>query len=190
MLLDDITLIYGNDCRRELQRISLDYDDKLKFSMNGYASNSKYTQLRQMVFILFINERLVDCQPIKKAVHGVYNLYMPKSTNYFVYMNLVMDPNNLDVNIHPTKHEVRFLYQDEIISKIQACFEDKMLNSSVSRTYCAKNLTLDTFIETKKLDNSIVVDSNDQLNNSKVKVYPYQMTRMDHKVNLFNYFCK
>ncbi len=60
-----------------------------------------------------------------------------------------------------------------------------MLNSSVSRTYCAKNLTLDTFIDTKKLDNSLTVDLNatqDPANNSQVKIYPYQMTRMDHKV--------
>ena len=55
--------------------------------MNGYMSNSKYTQLRQMIFILFINERLVDCQPIKKAIAGVYSLYLPKNSNYFVYIN-------------------------------------------------------------------------------------------------------
>lgn len=186
ILLENIATVYGNDCRKELQRISIDNDDILKFQMNGYASNSKYTQLRQMVFILFINERLVDCQPIKKAIHGVYSLYMPKSTNYFVYMNLTMDPNNLDVNIHPTKHEVRFLYQDEIVNKIQACFEEKMLNSSVSRAYCAKNLTLDTFIDTRRLNesaNAAADESSDNLNSTAVKIYPYQMTRVDYKVN-------
>ena len=60
-----------------------------------------------------------------------------------------------------------------------------MLNSSISRTYCAKNLTLDTFIETKKLDNSQTTDLNatpEPANSSQTKLYPYQMTRMDHKV--------
>lgn len=188
VLLDNIALVYGNDCRKELQRISIDYDENYKFEMNGYASNSKYTQLRQMVFILFINERLVDCQPIRKALQGVYNLYMPKNCNYFVYMNLKMNPTNLDVNIHPTKHEVRFLYQDEIINKIQANFEEKMLNSSVSRTYCAKNLTLDTFIETKRLDTSLN-DSNCEHGNA-VKIYPYQMTRVDHKERKIDTYIK
>lgn len=105
-LLDNIALVYGNDLRKELERISIDYDQNYKFTMNGYMSNSKYTQLRQMIFILFINERLVDCQPIKKAINGVYSLYLPKNTNYFVYINLNIAPKNLDVNIHPTKHEV------------------------------------------------------------------------------------
>lgn len=190
VLLDDIALVYGNECRKELQRISLDHDPTFKFSMNGYASNSKHTQLRQMVFILFINERLVECQPIKKAIHGVYAMYMPKNTNYFVYINLVMNPSNLDVNIHPTKHEVRFLYQDEIITKIQACFEDKMLNSSVSRAYCAKNLTLDTFIETKSLDNSVATDATEPSTNAPVKLYPYQVTRVDHKERKIDTFLK
>jgi DNA mismatch repair protein MLH1 len=90
----------------QLQRVSIPLDGPLQFEMNGYASNSKYTQLRQMVFVLFINERLVDCLPIRKAVQAVYSLYMPKSTNFFVYLNLAMSAANLDVNIHPTKHEV------------------------------------------------------------------------------------
>jgi len=135
VLLDDIALVYGNECRRELQRISLDYDESLKFTMSGYASNSKYTQLRQMVFVLFINERLVDCLPIRKAVQGVYGLYMPKNTNFFVYMNLTMNPNNLDVNIHPTKHEVRFLHQvntDCLFMTIKKCiFIQSKINLSI-----------------------------------------------------------
>ncbi len=111
VLIDNIALVYGNDLKKELERISIDFDDNYKFKMNGFMSNSKYTQLRQMIFILFINERLVDCQPIKKAIASVYTLYMPKNTNYFVYINLVINPKNLDVNIHPTKHEVSIYFE-------------------------------------------------------------------------------
>ena len=106
ILLDNIALVYGNDLRKELERVAIDSDEMYKFKMNGYMSNSKYTQLRQMIFVLFINERLVDCQPLKKAIASVYSLYLPKNTNYFVYLNLQINPKNLDVNIHPTKHEV------------------------------------------------------------------------------------
>lgn len=78
---------------------------------------------------------------------------------------------------------MRFLYQDEIINKIQTCFEQKMLNSAVSRTYCAKNLTLDTFIDMKRTDTTLD-EKNDSLSTTGVKLYPYQMTRMDYKVKI------
>jgi DNA mismatch repair protein MLH1 len=48
-------------------------------------------------------------------------LYMPKNTNPFIYMSLNMSANNIDVNIHPTKHEIRFLYQDGITMNI-SCY--------------------------------------------------------------------
>ncbi len=53
-LLENISAVYGNDLKKELERVFIDYDEKLQFEMNGYMSNSKYTQLKQMAFILFI----------------------------------------------------------------------------------------------------------------------------------------
>jgi hypothetical protein len=38
-----------------------------------------------------------------------------------VYLSLEIAPHNVDVNVHPTKHEVFFLHQDIIVEKIQRC---------------------------------------------------------------------
>ncbi len=184
-------VVYGNELKKELERVCIDHDENLKFSMFAYLSNSKYTQLKQMIFILFINERLVDCQPIKKTLQSLFSLYLPKNTNPFIYLNLSIDPKNLDVNIHPTKHEVRFLYQDEIIARIQTCFEQKLLNSNVSRTFYVKNLTIDAYVKSDKKAAEKTDDEDDDEEDEEAKksgkkpadkvVYPYQLTRVDTK---------
>ena len=43
--------------------------------------------------------------------------------------------SNVDVNVHPTKHEVHFLHEDLIITAIQKCVEEKLLGCNESRTY-------------------------------------------------------
>lgn len=113
--------------------------------MSAYMANAKV-----FTFVLFINERLVDCQPLKKCLQNLFAQYLPKNEYLFVYMNLRLDPNNLDVNVHPTKHEVRFLYQDEIVNKIQNAFEQRFLNATSTRTYYVQNLTIDSYLPDSK----------------------------------------
>ncbi len=55
----------------------------------------------------------VESSALKKALDLVYAAYLPKGTHPFVYLSLRIDPRNVDVNVHPTKHEVQFLHQVE-----------------------------------------------------------------------------
>lgn len=49
--------------------------------------------------------------------------------------SLEIAPQNIDVNVHPTKHEVHFLHEDSVIESVQKHIESKLLGSNSSRTY-------------------------------------------------------
>ena len=52
--------------------------------------------------------------------------------------SLEIAPQNVDVNVHPTKHEVHFLHEEAIIISIQRSIESRLLGSNTSRTYYAQ----------------------------------------------------
>jgi len=137
-IVDNIRTIYGPTIAKELVEFSME-DDKLKFSAKGQISNVNY-HVKKFVFLLFINNRLVESSALKRAIESVYQPYLPKGTAPFVYLCLSIAPENLDVNVHPTKHEVFFLHQDAVIERVQAKLEEKLLNSNSSRTFYTQKL--------------------------------------------------
>ena len=88
---------------------------------------------KMMVF--FINNRLIDCEILKKAIIQTYNAFLPKTaTKPFIYLSLFIKPENVDVNIHPTKKEVYFVNDEEIseliCEKIRLILESQDLSRS------------------------------------------------------------
>lgn len=92
------------------------------------------------MILLFINHRSVESTAIKKAVEQTYSTFLPKGGHPFVYLSLEIDPQRVDVNVHPTKREVNFLNEDEIIESI--CNEISLKLSAVdtSRTFTTQSL--------------------------------------------------
>jgi DNA mismatch repair protein MLH1 len=90
-------------------------------------------------------------------VEEVYSNYLPKNSHPFLYLSLTMAPQNVDVNVHPTKKEVQqgspscpclcmrlnqhscvqvhFLGEDTIIEAIQKAVQAKLAGANGSRTF-------------------------------------------------------
>ena len=145
-VLDNISTIYDTNIAKEILEISCD-NEKYGFKMKGYITNANYSK-KKLTFLLFINHRLVDSSGIRKALDAVYSAYLPKGTHPFVYLSLELNPLNVDVNVHPTKHEVHFLHEDSIIEIIQKQLEEKLLGCNSSRTYYTQKLLPNTIVET------------------------------------------
>ncbi|XP_066208045.1 DNA mismatch repair protein Mlh1 isoform X3 [Saccopteryx leptura] len=136
--VDNIRSIFGSAVSRELIEVGCE-DQTLAFRMKGYVSNANYS-VKKCIFLLFINHRLVESTSLRKAIETVYAAYLPKNTHPFLYLSLEISPQNVDVNVHPTKHEVHFLHEDSILERVQQHVEGKLLGSNSSRMYFTQTL--------------------------------------------------
>uniref|UniRef100_A0A8C2PN93 DNA mismatch repair protein MLH1 n=1 Tax=Cyprinus carpio TaxID=7962 RepID=A0A8C2PN93_CYPCA len=179
-VLDNIRVVFGVAVSRELIEVECE-DQKLAFKMKGYISNANYS-VKKCILILFINHRLVESSALKKAIETVYTAYLPKNTHPYLYLSLEIAPQNIDVNVHPTKHEVHFLHEDSIIESVQKHIESKLLGSNSSRTYFTQTLLPGlsaSTSETKASSSSV---------DSQERVYAHQMVRTDSKVQKLDAF--
>ncbi|XP_073139712.1 DNA mismatch repair protein MLH1 isoform X2 [Henckelia pumila] len=134
--LDAVRSVYGLSVSQQLMIVEASDDDPLSsiFKMEGLISNFNYIAKKATV-VLFINDRLVDCGALKRAIEIVYAATLPKASKPFIYLSIKLPPEHIDVNVHPTKREVSLLNQEVIIEKIQSIIESKLRNSNESRTF-------------------------------------------------------
>ncbi|KAL8059951.1 hypothetical protein ABFX02_03G121000 [Erythranthe guttata] len=134
--LDAIRSVYGVSVAQNLLSIEASDDDPSNsvFEMDGFISNSNYAA-KKITMVLFINDRLVECGALKRAIEIIYAATLPKASKPFIYMSIKLPPEHIDVNVHPTKREVSLLNQEVIIEKIQSVLESKLRNSNESRTF-------------------------------------------------------
>jgi len=69
-------------------------------------------------------------------------------------------PQNVDVNVHPTKHEVHFLHEDSVIEAIQRAVDTRLLGADSSRTYYMQVNRLLVHVDTKNLRLMVQLCSN------------------------------
>ncbi|NXE50516.1 MLH1 protein, partial [Casuarius casuarius] len=176
--VDNIRSIFGNAVSRELIEVGCE-DASLAFKMKGYITNANYS-VKKCIFLLFINHRLVESAALRKAIETVYAAYLPKSTHPFLYLSLEIAPQNVDVNVHPTKHEVHFLHEDSILERVQQHVESKLLGSNSSRMYFTQTLLPGADCSSSEVVKS-AANSAAIAKGTSDKVYAHQMVRTDSR---------
>lgn len=104
----------------------------LVLEARGLVSNCSWSS-KKMELVLFINNRLVESNPIKRMIDAVYSAHLPKGAHPWVYVSIQLDPKTVDVNVHPTKKEVQFLEQDLILEHMRAALDELLEGTKESR---------------------------------------------------------
>lgn len=109
-----IAQVLGKDIAKDL--IDLQTDTTV-VSLRGYVGRPSLAKKNQPNQYLFVNGRFFKSPMLHKAILKAYNNLIPDGTipSYFIYLEI--DPANMDVNIHPTKTEIKF-EDDTVIFEI------------------------------------------------------------------------
>ncbi|KAI8580020.1 hypothetical protein K450DRAFT_238976 [Umbelopsis ramanniana AG] len=137
-IIDNIRLLYGSAVASELISVERDFEE-LEFKMKAHVSNANY-HVKKLTMLLFINHRAVESSMLKKMVENIYITLLPKGTHPFVYLSLEINPQNVDVNVHPTKREVHFLNEDRLIEAIADTIQEKLAGANDSRAFYTQTL--------------------------------------------------
>ncbi|KAF2744195.1 DNA mismatch repair protein MutL [Sporormia fimetaria CBS 119925] len=142
--LERIKQIHGRAVANELVSFKAE-NDRWGFKCDALISSANYSSKRTTI-LLFINHRSVESQVIKKAVEQTYATFLPKGGRPFIYLSLEIEPQRVDVNVHPTKREVHFLNEDEIVSII--CDE---IRTSLGKVDTSRSFTTQTLLTNPKV---------------------------------------
>lgn len=134
-LKERIRTVYGTSVAADLIEFDFPGLEYGLANLRGAISGFNYNSKRRVPPIFFINNRLVACDPLKRALASVFLVFLPKGNHPFIYVSFDVTPQNLDVNIHPTKSEVRFLFEDEIIEWISGKIHDVLSTKQGSRKF-------------------------------------------------------
>ena len=130
---ETIQQIYGANIGQELVDLEL---EERAYGLNviGLVTNANY-HVKKATLLLFINHRAVESTSLRRAIDEVYATFLPKGTHPFLYLSLIIDAENVDVNVHPTKREVHFLHEDEVVSLICSGVRARLAKVDVSRSF-------------------------------------------------------
>ncbi len=114
-LLSSIRYIYGKENSEDL--IEVDYTED-NISVKGYISNINFYKSNRNYQNIFINNRYIKSSIIREAIEEAYGIDLPSGKYPVFILNIKLDSSTIDVNIHPTKIEVRFSDEKSIYNII------------------------------------------------------------------------
>lgn len=149
-LLDNIYSILGKDTAKSL--IPLEYKDS-RIKVKGYISNSNLYRGNRNHQYLYINGRYVVDYPLAKVIENQYRTMIPQNRFPVFILYLEIDPLEVDVNIHPTKQEIKFSNSDFVYGKIS-----NLVKETLRASIYAPQFKLDKEDKEDKQDKEEVVN--------------------------------
>lgn len=126
--------IYGREIAKSMvimEGKDVDYTLQLQVAQPEHTRATKYYML------VFVNNRMVRNPKLQKAIQEAYKAYIPSDRYPIAIVHIYMDPQLVDVNVHPSKWEIRLSKEKQleqlITQTIQKALQDKLEVNKIVR---------------------------------------------------------
>lgn len=150
-LLKVIYQIYGVDVAKKMIPIEGENDD---YYISGFISYPEVTKSTRNSITTLVNGRVIKNNELNKIIIESYHTYIPKDKFPIIVLNIEVDPILIDINIHPTKMDIKFSKIDTLKELVVSLIEKRL-----------KQVTLIPTIGVR--DNSSISEVQTQINNSQ-----------------------
>ncbi len=145
---DIIYTIYGREVYENLVKVN--YEDN-GYKITGYITKPKISKSNRTYQTLFINGRWIENYLISQAVQSVYESFLMKG-RFPVYVIFIELPTDcVDVNVHPSKKEVRFENPNKIFAIVRKAVENALLSVNQIGDFTSLNALDEHSVEYKDL---------------------------------------
>ncbi|WP_297298496.1 DNA mismatch repair endonuclease MutL [uncultured Brachyspira sp.] len=172
---------------RNLVEIEIEKED---VTIYGLFSNSKISQSMRKNNFIFLNNRPIENRVLSYAIKNAYSNAIPKERYPFFFLYINIDSNKIDVNVHPSKKEVRIKNEREISGILYNAIVN---NINVGNTFDSVNIEVDldkditpTFpIQNNNIENT-ASETNYILNNTYQNINTSDNNYVNNDINTTN----
>lgn len=127
-LLKTIHEIYGLNVSSNMLEIKASSDD---FEITGFVGKPSILKKNRNHFNTIVNGRVVRNNDINRAINDAYNTYKHEGFYPIVVINIETDPTLVDVNIHPTKQDIKMSKIEELTEILYKTIKEALYNNSL-----------------------------------------------------------
>lgn len=176
-LLKVIYQIYGVDVSKKMIEVQKENDD---YYVSGYISYPEVTNSNRSAITTLVNGRVIRNNDLNKIITECYHTYIPKDKFPIVVLNIDVDPILIDINIHPTKMDIKFSKMDSLKQLITEVVTKKLEELILIPTAAVRDTS--SINEVKEQINK-VRENNDYEEVVKEDRPKYEETRLSFEVN-------
>ena len=123
--LQTIKEVFSTEIASNLKPV-LKTDNLSGLKISGFVSAPDYTRSSKKDYYLYVNSRLVKCPAFQKSIDTVYKNLIGNTRYPFIILNLQIPAGDVDVNVHPTKKEVRYKNPNQIFNFIHSAVDSAL----------------------------------------------------------------